>query len=101
MTPTTRRERAATIVAHEAARFIAHEADTNPLITVTRAEQATKGTHVLVFVSVFPEERAPAAIAFLARKREAFSDHLKAHTRLRPLPRVDFLLENRSTLEVA
>ena len=47
----------------------------------------------MVFVSVFPVEKARAALAFLERQREAFSDHLKKHTHLR-LPRVDFMLDN-------
>lgn len=86
-------DRAAEIVAHEAARFIAREAGSGSLITVTRAESASHGDQVRVFVSVFPIEKAPSALAFLARQREAFSDYLKEHARMR-LPRIDFLLEN-------
>ena len=37
--------------------------------------------------------KARAALAFLERQREAFSDHLKTHARMR-LPRIDFMLEN-------
>lgn len=85
--------RATEIIAREAAQFIAQEAGTGSLITVTRAESAGHGDRIQVFVSVFPIEKARAALAFLERQREAFSDHLKSHTHLR-LPRVDFLLEN-------
>lgn len=86
-------ERAAEIIAHEAAEFIAREAGTESLITVIRAASAAGGERMLVFVSVFPEEKARAALAFLERRREAFSNHLKTHARLR-LPRVDFMLDN-------
>lgn len=89
--------RAAEIVAHEAAQFIAREAGSESLITVIRAESASHGERVMVFVSVFPEEKAHAALAFLERQREAFSDHLKSHTHLR-LPRVDFMLDNGEEL---
>lgn len=92
--PRRESERATEIIAHEAAMFIAREAGTESLITVIRAESAAHGERVLVFVSVFPEEKARAALAFLERQREAFSNHLKTHARLR-LPRVDFLLDNR------
>ncbi|MDE1919761.1 MAG: hypothetical protein KGH56_03680 [Patescibacteria group bacterium] len=85
--------RATEIVAHEAAQFIAREAGKDSLITVIRAESVSHGERMLVFVSVFPVEKAPAALAFLERQREAFSDYLKQHARLR-LPRIDFLLEN-------
>ena len=80
-------------IAHEAALFIAHEAGNESLITVTHAQSVAHGERVMVFVSVFPIEKAPTALAFLERRREAFSDHLKAHSRLR-LPRVDFMLDN-------
>lgn len=88
-------DRVAEVIAREAARFIAREAGGGSLITVIRAASIAHGERINVFVSVFPEERAPAALAFLERQREAFSDHLKSHARLRPLPRVNFLLDNR------
>ena len=87
-------DRATAIVAREAAQFIAREAGGGSIITVIRAESAAHGERMTVFVSVFPEEKARAALAFLARRREAFSDHLKRHARLK-LPRVDFFLDNR------
>ncbi len=96
MTPSDRKGRASEIIAREAAQFIAREAGSGSLITVIRAEfDSTHGDRALVFVSVFPEEKTQAALAFLERHRAAFSDHLKSHARLRPLPRVDFLLDNR------
>ncbi len=85
--------RATEIVAREAARFIAREAGSDSLITVIRAETRAHGEHVLIFVSVFPVEKARAALAYLERQRGAFSDYLKEHSHLR-LPRVDFLLDN-------
>lgn len=91
--PRKQSNRAAEIVAREAAQFIAREAGSESLITVIRAQSVAHGDRIMVFVSVFPIEKAHAAIAFLERQREAFSDHLKTHTRLR-LPRIDFMLDN-------
>lgn len=88
--------RATELIAHEAAQFIAREASNESLITVIRAESVAHGERMMVFISVFPIEKARAALAFLERQREAFSNHLKAHTRLSPLPRVDFMLDNQS-----
>ncbi len=85
--------RAAEIVAREAAQFITREADDTSLITVVRAESAANGERINVFVTVFPIEKARAALDFLARQRKAFSDYLKQHAHLR-LPRIDFLLDN-------
>jgi len=82
------------IIAREAAQFIVREAGNESLITVIRARSVAHGERVMVFVSVFPTEKARAALAFLERQRSAFSSHLKEHTRLTPLPRIDFLLDN-------
>jgi ribosome-binding factor A len=95
MNTSDRQRRASEIVAHEAAQFISRESGSGSLITVIRAEPVSHGDRVLVFVSIFPEDKAQQAINFLNRQREAFSDHLKTHARLRPLPRVEFLLDNR------
>jgi len=86
-------DRVAEIVAREAAQFIMREAGTESLITVIRAKSVAHGDRIIVFVSVFPIEKARAAMNFLERQRAAFSDHLKSHARLR-LPRVDFMLDN-------
>ena len=85
-----REERIAELIAHEAATFIRDAASTESLITVTRAESSSKGDRITIFVSVFPDDKEAQALSFLARQREAFSDHLKAHARITPLPRVDF-----------
>lgn len=87
-------ERVLAAIAHEAATFIHQEAGTDSLITVMRAAYLSRGERVAVFVSVYPEEKMRSALAFLERQREAFSDHLKTHTRLGALPRVEFLLDN-------
>jgi len=96
--PVSRRDdRVSEIIAREAARFISEEAGTESLITVIRAQSAAHGERVMVFVSVFPIEKARAALSFLEHQREAFSNHLKNHVPFR-LPRVDFLLENGESL---
>lgn len=96
----TQAERATAIVAREAALFIAREASGESIITVIRAASAAHGERMTIFVSVFPEEKARGALAFLARQREAFSDHLKRHARLK-LPRVDFILDDRRQINAS
>ncbi len=89
-----RDDRVVEVIAHEAAQFIAREAGAESLITVVHAMSLAHGERVTVFISVFPEDKSHTALAFLERQREMFSNYLKKHTRLSPLPRVDFLLEN-------
>lgn len=89
-----RDERVAEAVAHAAAAFIREEAGNNSLITVTRAQTMSKGDRIVVFISVLPEDQMQPALAFLDRKRQEFSDYLKTHARLGPLPRIEFLPDN-------
>ena len=86
-------DRIVEIIAREAAQFIAREASNDSLITVIRAQSVAHGDRIIIFVSIFPIEKAHSAIAFLERQREAFSDHLKKHVHFR-LPRIDFMLDN-------
>ena len=88
-------DRALEVIAHEAAGFIAREAGSNSLITVTRAIFTSQSKdRVTVFITVFPDDKIHAALAFLERQRQEFSDHLKKHTRLRPLPRIEFMQDD-------
>ena len=88
-------DRALEIIAHEAAGFIMREAGPASLITVTRAIFTSKSKdRVTVFISVFPDDKIHAALAFLERQRQEFSEHLKTHTRLRPLPRIEFMQDD-------
>lgn len=84
-------DRVVSLLMEEAAIFIAREAGTRSMITVTRATLSSHGDHAHIFVSVFPDTELKAALSFLERQREEFSEHLKKHTRIKPLPRVDFL----------
>ena len=88
-----RGDRVIAIIEREAAQFIARESGNESLITVIRAQSVAHGERVMIFVSVFPIEKARAALAFLEHQREAFSDYLKGRVDFR-LPRVDFLLDN-------
>jgi ribosome-binding factor A len=87
-------DRAAEIIAREAAQFIAREAGNESLITVIHTQPMSHGERMNVFVSVFPVEKAASAMAFLERQRESFSDYLKSRARISPLPRINFLLDN-------
>lgn len=91
--PRKQTDRAAEIVAREAALFIAREAGSESLITVIRAQSVSHGDRIMVFVSVFPVEKAHSALSYLERQREHFSDYLKSHARIR-IPRIDFMLDN-------
>lgn len=87
-------DRKVELIAHKAAEFIEREAGRDSLITVTRAVPNKTGDRYTVFITVMPDDKVRPALAFLNRQRQAFSDYLKKNARLRPLPRIEFLLDD-------
>jgi ribosome-binding factor A len=87
-------DRVTEVIAHEAAQFIVRTAGSESLITVTRAVANQRGDRYTVFVSVLPDDKARQALSFLDRQRPDFIDYLKEHARLRPLPRIEFALDD-------
>ncbi|OGG72189.1 hypothetical protein A3E65_00300 [Candidatus Kaiserbacteria bacterium RIFCSPHIGHO2_12_FULL_56_13] len=81
------------LIAHEAAQFILREASSQSLITVTRTALSKNADHASIFVSVFPATESRAALSFLSRLAGNFRGHLAEHSHLRPLPKIEFLLE--------
>ncbi len=76
---------------HAAAEFINRESNRTSLITVTRVELDTRGQHLTVFVSVFPDENARIALEFLSRVRDEFAQYIKKTIKIRSIPRIVFL----------
>lgn len=85
-----RDKRVVEIVAHLAAEFIARESNGTSLITATRADLSANAERATVFVTVFPDSAVPQALDFLNRNADGFREYLKAHARLRDLPRIAF-----------
>lgn len=98
-----RQEQVSQLIAHLAGDFLARESNRKSLMTVTRAELAQNFTSVTVFFSVLPVSEERPALDFAKRQRGAFRDYLKKHSRLHPIPTVDFELDygekNRQRLD--
>lgn len=78
---------------HAAAEFINRESNRKSLITVTRAVFRENEKTVNVFISVMPDKETGAAIDFLSRQRDSFSEFLRKKIRTRALPHVYFLAD--------
>jgi len=88
-----RTEQVNELIAHHAADFLARESNHESLITVTRSDMSSDLKNVLILISVLPESQAEKALAFTKRVRTDFRDYLKAHTKLHPIPTVDFQID--------
>src|SRR4051812_12548400 len=87
-------DRAQEQLAHEAAKWIAHEATSQSLITVTRAELAVRGTRATIYASICPEGEMRLGLAFPAGGRHDFGLYLRDKSRIRPVPMIEFLLDD-------
>jgi ribosome-binding factor A len=85
-----RNDRALSIIQELAATFIREEANTTPLITVTRVEASSDFHHVHILVSVFPESQEKDALIFLKRKGAEFREFVKKNGRFKYIPFFDF-----------
>jgi len=91
------------IIQEAAATFVRQESSGTGLITVTDVVFSRDKSHVMLLVSVLPENRESVVLAFLKRKRSELRTYIKAHTRLYPIPRFDFDIDygekNRQRIE--
>lgn len=85
-----RDEKAASVLVHLVADFIAREAGRTTLITPTRAEIGRDRKNATVFISVFPEADTAHAVEFLIRRSDDFRAFMKKESRFSFLPRVTF-----------
>src|SRR3989338_3423947 len=80
-------------IAHLAGDFFARESNVKALITVTHADVSLNFKEVRVFFSVLPQTSEGLVLKFDKRARSDFRHYLRTHTRLRPIPTVDFLID--------
>lgn len=85
-----RDEKAASMLVHLAADFIAREAGRKTLITPTRAAIGRDRKNATIFISVFPDADTAHAVEFLERHADDFRDFMKTEARFSFLPRVRF-----------
>lgn len=90
-----RDERALSVLRTLAADFIRLEANSNPLITVTRVGASSDFRHSTIFVTVYPsDEKSDAtAIHFLTRKGTDFREYIKKHGAFKFIPHFDFAID--------
>ena len=88
-----RSDKAASLLVHLAADFIAREAGRSTLITPLRADVSDDLKRATIFVSVFPTEEEAHALSFLSRNEDEFRAYLKKEARFALLPAVRFALD--------
>lgn len=80
----------ASALQHVAAEFINRESNRRSLITVTRVELDDRSRNATVFVSVYPDNQAGAALDFLGRMHDDFREFIKKSLKIRFIPTFTF-----------
>lgn len=87
--------RTSAILREAVSQFLLKVAHREPFITVSYIQLNRSGHTATVYCSVFPEDRAEQALAFLKRKESLCREHIRNHTSLRIIPTIRFSLAKR------
>ncbi len=75
------------------ANFIQQEANTDPLITVTRTSTAPDYRRVTIFFTTIPDGKEEAALAFLKRSGGEIRGYIKKKSNLKIIPFIEFSVD--------
>lgn len=78
----------------QSATFVAAEANTDPLITLTNVNLSPDFKHATILFTTIPDDREEDALIFLKRSAGALRDYLKKHVRLKRIPHLDFSVDH-------
>jgi len=88
-----RHERVASLLRESVAKFIEGEANSNPLITVTRVIITPNYRQATVFFTTIPEGKEKDALVFLKRSGADLRGYIKKHNRMKYIPFIDFEID--------
>jgi ribosome-binding factor A len=81
------------LIKEAAATFVLHEANTDPMITITRVDISPDLRRALIFFTTIPETKQADAEIFLKRSAGDFRQHLKKSVALKRIPHIEFMLD--------
>jgi ribosome-binding factor A len=88
-----RHEQVANLIKEYAAKYIAAEANTDPLITVTGTKISSDYRNATIFITTLPEGREQDAIIFLKRHGREMRRFVMKQTNLKIIPHLSFDLD--------
>lgn len=86
-------ERVGEIIRAVTAEYVRNNANTNPLITITRVVVAPRSRLATIFFTTIPDNKEKDAEVFLVRHAKDVREALKKETRLKFLPHIEFKVD--------
>jgi ribosome-binding factor A len=88
-----RHVRVESLIKEIVAAFIQHEANADPLITVTRAATSPDYRKVTIFFTTIPDGREADALIFLKRCGSELRGYVKKRSNLKIIPFIEFSVD--------
>ena len=88
-----RKSKVEQLIKEAVATFVLHEANTDPMITITRVDMSPDLKRALIFFTTIPDGKEQDALIFLKRTATELRKHLKEHARLKRIPHIDFFID--------
>ncbi len=88
-----RHDRVAELIKEQAATFIQHEANTSPLITVTRVSISPDYRRATILFTTIPDNKEQAALIFLMRSAKELRTYIKRKCNLKIIPHLEFMID--------
>ena len=88
-----RHERVISLIKELAATFIAHEANTDPMITITNATTSPDYRKVTLFITTIPDGREPDALIWLKRHGTEMRRFIMKKSNLKIIPHFEFAVD--------
>lgn len=88
-----RHQKTAGLIAELAATFIRREANSDPMITVTKVDLSPDLRRAIIFVTTIPDGRESDALVFLKRNATELRSFLKKQARMKHIPHLEFMVD--------
>jgi ribosome-binding factor A len=88
-----RHTRRADLLKELAAQFIQHEANSDPMITVTSVDLSPDMRRLIIFVTTIPDGKEQDALVFLKRNATELRNYYKKHARTKHIPHLEFMVD--------
>lgn len=88
-----RQAKVGNLLKEHVATFVLHEANTNPLITITRVDMSPDLKRAIIFFTTIPDGREEDALIFLKRSGTPMRQYLKQKALFKRIPHLDFMVD--------
>lgn len=88
-----RQTKVASLLAELSAKYIQQEANTNPLITITRADVSKDYKNATIFFTTIPEDKQGTALIYLMRSAGDLRRYVMKHMRIKTIPNLEFQID--------